>query len=318
MSNLFVSLSQLLESGIPIIKALQTLIPVSPRSTQTVLVEMLGEIESGESLETAMKRQPGAFKPQQIAVIAAAERRGDLGAACSRVADGIKRSIAARRKVRRIVAYPVGLIAFSFVVLPIKELVIGDRGLYFSSVALGLGILAAVVLGCYGLVKYGATASAIRRLAWSVPIVSGIYLAFLRGRFYRTLSSHIDAGLGMRESLTTAGAVCNDPEAERRVALALGEIDAGKGLSVSLLRARISSEIEAPLLASGETSGKLVETLNAAALDNELRAQRGLKVATVAFSTILMVVVLVVLAKSVIDGWVGVIDDTYEQLDNLR
>ncbi len=107
-------LSELLDAGIPLVEALQSLIKFSanPRLTE-VLQQVCQDIQQGVGLSDSLARHPSAFSPLYVALFRVGESTGSLNKMVNSLANYLERDMETRSKVRSALTYPLFILAFS-------------------------------------------------------------------------------------------------------------------------------------------------------------------------------------------------------------
>ena len=101
-------LSIMLDAGVPIIEALDSLSEDIPKkSTKKVLVTLTRQISSGKSLAEALSTLPDAFDPVLVNIIKAGEASGKLDQVLSQLAQNLKSNMETANNIKSAIFYPV-------------------------------------------------------------------------------------------------------------------------------------------------------------------------------------------------------------------
>ncbi len=103
------SLATMLESGVPVLEAVSTLLSAdrSKRSAmRTMLTEIRDGLQGGQSFAETARDQPAWFDAAQVAMITAGQQRGELAAVLRSLARQVARGEALSRKLSGALAYP--------------------------------------------------------------------------------------------------------------------------------------------------------------------------------------------------------------------
>ncbi len=104
-------LSTLLNAGLPLIDALESLAEKAPASaTRKVLAELVRQLYEGRSLSQALGQQPRIFPPLYVALVQSSERTGALGDALTRYISYRQRLDLVRQKLVGASVYPLLLL----------------------------------------------------------------------------------------------------------------------------------------------------------------------------------------------------------------
>ncbi|HEX8358836.1 MAG TPA: type II secretion system F family protein, partial [Longimicrobium sp.] len=100
-------LATLLESGLPLSRALAALDDLVPASWKPALPELRAAVREGKSLAAALAAAPVAFPPLVLGLVQAGEGGSGLAAAVTRAAELTETAAETRRAVRAALAYPL-------------------------------------------------------------------------------------------------------------------------------------------------------------------------------------------------------------------
>jgi type II secretory pathway component PulF len=105
-SDLFDSLSTMLESGLPLTESLDALVDSSRRATRTMLVQVRESVRSGADLAESMTRFPGWFDGVELALVRAGLHSGELASVLRALSVRHARSGELTQKLIGALAYP--------------------------------------------------------------------------------------------------------------------------------------------------------------------------------------------------------------------
>jgi type IV pilus assembly protein PilC len=321
-------LATLLRSGISLLPALEILQGQvgSSRGFTSILGSVLNEIRAGGSFSQAISKHPKAFNEIYCRTIAVGEETGNMEAVLHQMADYLEKQSVLAQKVKKALTYPmmvlgvgVAVIALLLTVVMPKlldmfvamkvELPLPTRILIaitelFTThtlyIALAGVFLAALVLW---LVKQPTGRRLLDRVRLSMPIIGPPALMSELGRFARSLSVLVGAGLKLQEIMellpqSTTNRVFRDALEHVHERLFLGE-----GLADPMSRLAIFPPLMVQMVAVGEESNSLDFTMGVVADFYETAAEE--KAATMVgmigpFSTIGIALLVGFIALSVI------------------
>ena len=122
----------MINAGLPITESLSILRTQAKGGMQAVIMQVLADVEGGESFSGALAKHPKSFSPTYIALIRAGEAGGVMDKVLSRLADNLEKHQEFRGKVKGALIYPsiivigmiiVGLIMIIFVVPRLTALI---------------------------------------------------------------------------------------------------------------------------------------------------------------------------------------------------
>lgn len=272
-------LSSLLESGLPMARALaafETLAPHGWRAASGLLRE---RIRAGGTLAAALAdelRLPHVL----TGVIAAGEASGALAEAVRRAAELAEDGAELRSAIRGALVYPAILLTAGVasvallvgVVLPRFAAILTDLGQRPPAVTqLVLDVTAALRASSTGLfvtailaiVTWRAwTSTATGRRTWSVlllkmPGIGTIRHAAVSSRVCLALAALLDSGIPIAPALSHAAGAAGDAAVDDRLRTARHAVMEGERLGDALKRTGALTEAALRLLTAGEESGRL-------------------------------------------------------------
>lgn len=288
-------LAVLLGAGIPLLEAVDTLREKEPAASVAAALAKVAEgLRQGCSLSTSLAGRPAEFDALFIAVVAAAERTGQLQQALRAHADYLGWVEDLRAKLVAASVYPAMLVIAGLSVLMFLLVFVVPRfaGLLdnmggsvpqASRTLIEIGtftgahplvtIAAGIVLASLPWLawQHPAMRAACTELLWSAPGVGARLRLLALARLYRTASMLLEAGVPLVAALRTAGAVVS-PRLRAGLALATEAVGRGERLSAALEREGLVTPVSMQMIRVGERSGELGPMLGQAAAfyDEEL------------------------------------------------
>jgi len=274
----------LLESGIAVVEAIETLAEKESRPTvRHVLDSMLERLREGRTLSAAMAEMPAHFPELFVATIRASEKTSDLGESLRRFVAYQNQVDSLRAKIVSAAIYPVLLVAvgglvilfllgyvvprFSHVYediggeLPWLSRLLLEWGQMIERdglLALGLFVLAGFAL--HGLLRRPEVRARLAGAIWRLPRLGERLRVFHLARCYRTLGMLLRGGipivpaLEMIEGLLAAGL---RPQLARATAV----LREGVPISQALGRHGLTTPVAQRLLRVGEQTGNMGEMM---------------------------------------------------------
>lgn len=315
-------LARLLRSGVGPVEALRSLATGGPSRLTRVLDDLATRIDEGASLAEAMGAHPEAFRPDDVAIVAAAERTGDPTSALEAIAQRHEGALAVRWSLLRHAAYPLLLLVASTLLLPLRHLVSGGVGAYLGRVASGLGGLALtgllVGLVLPRLLRLPAVGERLRGLAWRLPWPASIWRAHARAVLYETLARQLDAGIPLYEALDAAARATGDPRVRQRVDEAARRVASGEALTTAAAAVELVPEADRVALTAGERSGTLAETLSGLAEAQAARRRRQLRALVLVVAVGLTLLVFVRVALGILGAYQELLGGGRDALERLE
>jgi len=283
-------LATLLRSGISLLPALEILQGQvgSSRGFNSILGSVLNEIRAGGSFSQAISKHPKAFNEIYCRTIAVGEETGSMETVLHQMADYLEKQYALAQKVKKALTYPMMVLGVGVAVIALLIIVVMPQLLdMFTAMSVELPLptriliaitelfnthtlyiaiagafLVAVVLW---LVKQPTGRRLLDRVRLSMPIIGPPALMSELGRFARSLSVLVGAGLKLQEIMellpqSTTNRVFRDALDHVHERLFLGE-----GLAEPMSRLDIFPPLMVQMVAVGEESNSLDFTMGVVA-----------------------------------------------------
>ena len=308
-----IELLSLLEAGLNLVEALQTLAEKDVAGErQQVLNGLVGAIHRGEPFSKAVASLPEHFSPLYVATIKASERTGNVKEALSRYIAYQEELERVKKKVISASIYPailviVGTLVLGFLifyVVPRFAQVYEDMAHtlpFFSRVLLAFGSLVAkhaLVLISLSVLGTGAAAWALSRAqvraalmqrVWRLPAIGERMKTYQLARLYRTAGMLMRAGIPAVRALEMVEGLLAS-HLRPQLARARGLIEEGHAMSAALDAAGLATPVAARMLLVGERSGDMGHMLGQIARFHDDEVARFVDWFTRAFEPVLMAV----------------------------
>lgn len=252
-------------------------------------------IRSGSTLEEAMSHEPQVFSPMFLSMIRVAEARGGVPETLRMMGDHYEARQRLIRQARSAMIYPVivlvmagGVIALITIwLLPMFAEMLHDISrkaqLPWASQALlafsrfirlgGWWLLPLLMVGIPILLarfyKTAAGKAVMDRAILFMPVFGALFRKLDTSRFARTLSTLLDAGVDVGTSIDLTARVVTMTPIRNAIEDSRDQVMHGKELSVALASTGQFSPDVLAVLATGEETGKIPESLTHVADDYE-------------------------------------------------
>jgi general secretion pathway protein F len=321
----------LLEAGLGVVEALDTLVEKDPMpARRAVLARLAQQLREGQRLSGALRQQPDVFPPLFVGVVQAAEGTSDLPRALSRYIDYESRLEGVRHKVLSAAIYPtillvvgtaVSLFLLGYVVPKFAVVYQGNgRELPAASqwlmqwggfagrhgAELLVGLVAMLGLAAWWVRRNmagGGWWRALRLLPAARPRIEVLELS----RLYLTLGMLLEGGIPLHQALRLCDAVVGD-DARPALQAVRGRIEAGEPLSEALAAHGLSTPVALRLLRVGEQSGQLGAMLTRTANFYDQETARWIDRFSKALEPVLMAAIGVVVGGIVILLYMPIFD----------
>jgi type IV pilus assembly protein PilC len=282
-------LSVFIEAGIPIMEALELIAEeTSDKLLNKALLDMVAEIQAGDSFAAAATSHPEAFPRFYVAVLESAELTGTLDKVLLELATYLETEIEARSAVTTALIYPavVALMAVVTVVV-LAAFVLPKFQTFFASLNAKLPLPTRMLLSVSGFVStwWWAIAAvmllvtvsfvALRRSktgrAWldavflKVPVAGGLLQAAIVERVCRVLASLVTAGVDLPRAMAVTAEASNNAVYARGLTQIREQMMEGNGLATPLADTGLFPAAARQMVRVGEETGTLDKQLGTAA-----------------------------------------------------
>ena len=278
-------LSIITKSGISIIKGLLMV----KNQTDSKKIKDLAEklhvgIQKGYSLSEALKNSGYRLPLLLVNMVQVGEMSGNLDDIFRKMSSYFENDSRTKKKVKSAMVYPSILISvsisvivlFTFFILPQLTEVIMDSGgelplitkimmdssHFVANNIVYLALGGAVLVAVYFVgIPYETRRKYKDLIVLKIPVVSGVAKDFLTTRFARTMGVLINTGLSMLIILETLEKVIGNDKVSKGISAARDKINKGESLSSSLEQMAFFDTMVINIIAIGEETGNLGESL---------------------------------------------------------
>ena len=319
-------LAVLLQAGIPLLEALQTLREKDSGDADAAagspLDPVIAALRDGQTISAALASAPASFDPLFIALVAASERSGQLATTLRDHAAYLAWAQALAGQLRAALVYPLLLLGAGGAVILFLLLYVLPRfaGVFdglgrdlplASRWLIDLGVLAAahpalaIGLALAGpvLALLGTRSPALQRAAqaalWRSPGLGPRLRLVALARLYRALSLTLSAGVPAPAALQLVAGVLPLP-LQPALLQVLQQVRSGQRLSASLQAQGLATPVAWRMLRVGESSGEVPAMLQRAAAFHDEQIARFSELVTRLVNPLLMLVMGVVIGGIVV------------------
>lgn len=273
--------SVMIDAGLPLVQCLDILgNQEEDKKFAKVILDTRADVESGSSLAEAMKRQPRAFDPLFVNMIAAGEAGGILDTILKRLATYIEKNVKLQGQVKSAMVYPIAVLAIAAVVVAV---ILWKVIPTFAALFTGLGaelplptrivialsdnfirIMPALIVGGIAFMfffrRYYATESGRRvvdRNVLRLPVLGPIMRKIAVARFCRTLSTLMASGVPILEGLDITARTAGNAIVEDAVQTTRTSIERGETIAAPLRGTAVFPGMVVQMIAVGEATGAL-------------------------------------------------------------
>jgi len=322
----------MINSGLPLVQSLDILAEQTENeSLQSVIREILYDVESGNTLADALDKHPKVFTKLYVNMVAAGEAGGILDTILLRLATFLEKNDALIRKIKGAMIYPavifgvaaVAVVVLLLFVIPVFQDMFAQAGvplplptqivIGMSAIlqaywwAIGLGI-AALVFAIRAYYKTSGGELMIDRILLNFPVLGDLQRKAAVARFTRTLGTLVSSGVSILEGLeitakTSGNRVIHDAVMGSRTSIAGGETISGP-----LKESGVFPPMVVQMINVGEQTGGLDEMLAKIADFYDEEVDAAVSALLAAMEPIMIVVLGVVVGGMIVAMYLPIFD----------
>ncbi len=308
-------LTMLLDAGIPLLEALDTVVAQHRGGYRAALLEVRERVAAGASLAEALRQRPDIFDRLSVNLVEVGEHTGELDRVLRQLAEFKQRQLHLKDQVLNALAYPLFLIVFgtaatvflmTYVMPPLLENLeetlaqlpwptrvvkaCSDLLLQYGWLMALTAAMAAVALG--GLLRLPAIRRRFHRALLHLPGLGPLLLKQSLSRIALVLSSLLRSGMVLTQALELASGATRNLVLRDAIEACRRSVMEGKEVASALERAGVFPPMAIRIFSVGQESGRLEEMLDQLADDY----QRQVATSSARFAALLEPVLIVALA----------------------
>ena len=314
-------LSSLLLAGLPLVQCLEALQDqTEDQCFRIVIRDVRGDISSGNSFSSAVRKFPQSFNTLFVSMVEAGEASGGLAEILVKVAGYFEASVKLTKKVKSAMTYPIAVIGLAVAlvnvllifVIPVFAAMFADFGAKLPAPTQFLIDLSdfmkawwwAIGLGAYGIYwgggKYVATPKGRRQkdqFLVRAPIFGNLIHKIALSRFCRTYATLIRSGVPILRTLEIVAAASNTVQIEDACDEIAKHVSQGGQVSEVLAANPFFPPMMKHMVKAGESTGNVDGMMTKIADFYDVECE-----ATVASLTSLIEPILIVFLGVVVGG----------------
>lgn len=275
----------ILHAGISIIQALEMMSTQTNNKTlQEALKNVKDNVQKGETLSGAMKKEGKVFPNIFINMIEAGEASGSLEIALDRMATHFDKDSKLKGMVKKAMMYPIVLLCVTVIIVVIMLVVVlpgfedtftnmgGELPAYTQMVMglsdslvdtwyIWLAVIVAVVIGYKAYASSESGSRIVAKIKLKIPVFGALAIKTECARFARTLSTLLAAGMPLIEAIEITGRTLDNVLYKDALAEAVKQVQRGMPLSAPLKASGLFPPMVLHMLAIGEESGDVESML---------------------------------------------------------
>jgi type II secretory pathway component PulF len=273
-------LALLLETGVPLHTALQSLQEQSEQPRQQAMVAaMADDILSGERFSSALGRHP-LFPVTYVNLVAAGEAGGFLADVLTQLVDMDEKEERLRRTVISALSYPLFLLAFSFAVvlfiliwvfpkfsalfgqihdqLPLTTrcLLVASDALTQHGAVVGAASAGLVAL-TWVLARRPDVRAALDRATLRLPVLRHVFAEIYMTRLLRVMGMSLERGVTVLATLEACRGIVKNGDVQRFILDLERDVTEGRGIAAGFQKSAFVPPAVRQMVATGEATGTL-------------------------------------------------------------
>lgn len=308
-------LYDLIDSGVPILRALET----SSRQVKnvyfkTVVENIRASVEEGNSLSVSLEAYPYIFPPLYINMVKSGEISGKLNVVLGRLTESLEKDQEMVSRARTSLIYPllilsVGImtifILLTFVIPRLTEMFedlsasLPWPTLFLINVSDFLArfwwvIVLVLGAGIFYLKEFSRSGEGkflFDRMKLKIPVIGKFIESIEIARFARTLATLLDSGVIIVSALNSVSDILENEALKTDIKKAAKQVSAGSGLTESFQHSRFFSQAAIDMISTGEQAGRVEASLYKLANVYEKQSDQMMKTITALVEPILIVVI---------------------------
>lgn len=285
-------LSTLLNARLRVDEALAAVASGHNAKTATLLMEVRTQVQEGKTFAQALKSFPQSFPQLYVESIAAGEQAGDVGKVMEQLAQYLEARVRNGQTVKLALIYPCLLaIVSSLIITVLLVFVVPDIVRVFTERGTQLPFLTRALIGTssflaeWGLWLLGGAAISLllisqwlqkprnllrlhRRIATS-KVSAKLSQAVNGAQLCSILSTLLGSGVPLVEALRVAAVTLPNRFFKENAELVADKVRKGENFSKAMKEAQVFSPLLVAMVTSGETSGRLAQTLDHSAKEQQ-------------------------------------------------
>ncbi len=288
----------MIASGLSLLRALTILTEQTEnKELARVVREVRNDLESGNSLSSAMAKHPAAFPPLMINMCKAGEVGGFLDTVLLQIASNYEAEVKLRGKVKAAMTYPVvvfviailAVVGMLLFIVPVFVGLFADfdsqlpaptrflvwlSGLMKVLAPLGFFATVALFLSWPKLKRQDRVRNVLDPLRLKVPIFGNLFRKIALARFSRNLGTMMKSGVPILQSLDIVADTTGNVVLERALREVQNSVRQGEALAAPLLNHPVFPPMVVQMMSVGEDTGALDTMLHKIAefYDQEVEA----------------------------------------------
>jgi type IV pilus assembly protein PilC len=278
-------LATMIEGGIPITVALDTIAEDSEKSNLEPILKTISEkVKKGQSFSDGIAEFPKVFNRLSCALIVAGETGGNLGDALSKLAYYFDSRDKLAKKIKSATAYPIFVLSFIVVIVifimafivPRFRMIFDQLGGQLPAFTRGfmafydilhhnvlyiIGFIFVTIVSCVLISKTVKGHYFFSKLVLRLPLLGQVFCQAFIATFCKTMSTLLSAGVSVLEVFDVLCGMTNNDIIKSAIVRARDNIVEGSNISLSMSTTGFFPNMVVKMIQVGEESGSLPRVL---------------------------------------------------------
>ena len=275
-------LATMLKAGVALVQAFDIIGKGHENpSMQTMLLNIKADLEGGDTLAEALKKNPLYFDELFCNLVDAGEHAGVLDTLLDKVATYKEKTESMKKKIKKALTYPIAVIVVAFIVtailllfvVPVFENLFKSFGAdlpVFTQLVVDMSnglkewwwiVLGIIILAVYVFIYFKKRSRPFNhfldKTLLKIPVIGLILNKSAIARFARTLSTMSAAGVPLVDALSSVAGACGNIIYSDAVLKMREEVATGQRLQVAMLQTHLFPHLVQQMVAIGEESGAM-------------------------------------------------------------
>lgn len=324
INNFTRQICDLVEAGVPLLRSLNIVYRQTKNPhLKSVLDNMQAVVRDGGTLSDAMAKHPKVFSSLYVNMIRSGELSGQLDMVLRRLAEFSEKDLDTRNKIKASLAYPtliflVGaltiFVLLSFVIprltvvfedfgasLPWPTVILMNLSGFFARFG-WLILIAAMAAGAYFVRMINSPKGRywFDELKLKMPVIRTFIVDVEIGRLARTLATLLESGVVIIAALKSVAEVLTNEVLRQDIREAAERVANGESLTAGLKESPYFPEAALQMVAVGEETGHLEQSLHKLAGAYERRADQSMRTVVSLMGPVALVVIVSIVGFLVI------------------
>jgi MSHA biogenesis protein MshG len=304
----------LAKAGIPIIRAVAGLSNTNSKRMSKALTDVIDQLERGRNLSSAFAQHPEIFNQLFVSVVHVGENTGQVDEAFLQLSEYLQREQETRKQIKAATRYPMfvvfalvaALVVMNIFVIPVFAEMFKKFDAELPTITLiliGMSdffltkwyVLVILIIVCIFITRRYLDTKQGRykwdKLKLRVPLIGSIVERSLLGRFARSFSMMLRAGVPLTTALNLVADAVSNSYMSKAIITMRQNIEKGENLSRVAQNSGLFTPLVMQMVSVGEETGRIDELLKEVAEFYELEVEYDLKSLTSKIEPILIAIV---------------------------